>query len=107
MLQFEELKLELSSYEDKLADLADALGLKAMAELKKESKGKEKASNSICRFVLINTASVTLIPSTVIALRSASGSLFPAEIIIPTWIASISALTVGIIASKILSKKDL
>ena len=90
-----------------LSNAATPLGLKAMEELKKESKYDSRASHSMCRFVLINTASVTLVPSTVIALRSATGSLFPAEIILPTWIASISALTVGIVASKILSKKDL
>ena len=89
-----------------LSNAATPLGLRAMEELKKESLDKERASNSMCMFVVINTASITLIPSTVIALRIAAGSTAPFEIIIPAWISSFLALVVGIIFAKIFSKKS-
>lgn len=89
-----------------LSNAATPLGLKAMEELKKESHDKTVASNSMCMFVVINTASVTLIPSTVIALRLSAGSLNPFEIIIPAWISSVLALTVGIVFAKFFQKNS-
>lgn len=89
-----------------LSNAATPLGLRAMAELKRENNNAPVASGAMCMFVLINTASVTLIPSTVIALRSASGSLFPFEIILPAWISSFCSLFAGIIFYKFLTKRS-
>ena len=54
-------------------------------------------------FIVINTASIQIIPSTVIAMRMAAGSANPVEIILPVWICSICAVAVGITAVKICS----
>lgn len=89
-----------------LSNAATPLGLKAMTELYKENKSIKTASDAMCMFVVINTASITLIPSTVIALRSAAGSSSPFEIILPTWVSSIIALTVGVIFAKLFSKRS-
>lgn len=59
---------------------ATPFGLKAMAELQKLNRS-ERASTAMCTLLAINTSSITLIPSTVIALRVSAGSAHPAEIL--------------------------
>ncbi|MDD3766608.1 MAG: nucleoside recognition domain-containing protein [Eubacteriales bacterium] len=86
-----------------MANAATPLGLKAMKELDRLKKSS-RASDEMCLFVVINTASLQLIPSTLIAMRGGSQNAF--EIIIPVWIASFLTLTVGIIAAKILSLRE-
>ena len=56
-------------------------------------------------FIIINTASIQLIPTTVIAIRSSLGSQNPTGIIIPVWIATICAAIAGITSAKILMRK--
>lgn len=87
-----------------LSNAATPLGLQAMSELDRENHSDKTASNAMCMFVVINTASITLIPSTVIALRSAAGSSAPFSIIIPAWISSALALLTGIAFAKYFSK---
>lgn len=88
-----------------LSNAATPLGLAAMAELDKINPQKEEASDEMCMFVVINTASITLIPATVITLRAAAGSADPFSIILPVWICSVLALTVGVATAKLLSKR--
>ena len=87
-----------------LSNAATPLGLKAMEELDKENGGDSVASNAMCMFVVINTAALDLIPTTVIALRSAAGSQNPFEIIVPAWISSVISIICGVCAAKIFSK---
>ena len=84
-----------------LANAATPLGLKAMQELEKRSRTPGKASDEMCAFVVLNTASIQLIPSTLIGIRASMGSAAPAEIILPVWLVSIAAATVGIVAVRI------
>ncbi len=88
-----------------LSNAATPLGLAAMAELAKINPKKDVASNEMCLFVVINSASLTLIPTTVITLRSAAGSRFPGEILVPVWLSSLLSLVVGIVLCKILEKR--
>jgi spore maturation protein A len=60
---------------------ATPFGLKAMQELQKLNPEKDSASDAMCTFLAINTSSVTLVPATLIALRSAAGSKNPSEIL--------------------------
>jgi spore maturation protein A len=85
-----------------LSNAATPLGLKAMKELDKMNRNKSIASNAMCMFVVINTASIQIIPATVIALRASVGSNAPFEIIVTSWISSICALVVGVTAAKIM-----
>lgn len=87
-----------------LGNAATPLGIKAMKELQELNEDKTTATNSMCMFLAINTSSVTLIASTVIAYRAAAGSNNPAEIIGPTIIASVFGTMVAIIAAKLLEK---
>ncbi|MBT2737999.1 nucleoside recognition domain-containing protein [Bacillus sp. ISL-7] len=72
-----------------LGNAATPLGIKAMEELKKLNGGKDSASRSMVTFLAINTASITIIPTTVIAIRINYHSASPTEIVVPTIIATI------------------
>lgn len=88
-----------------LGNAATPLGLKAMKSLQKDNIKKDTLTNSMAMFIIINTASIQLIPTTVIAIRSSLGSTNPTGIILPVWIATIGAAVAGIIAAKVLMKK--
>lgn len=88
-----------------LGNAATPLGIKAMKSMQEENKRKDELSNSMMMFILLNTASLQLIPTNVIAIRTSLGSQNPTSIIIPVWISSIVAAIVGILAVKVLIKK--
>lgn len=87
-----------------LGNAATPLGLKAMKTMQKENKKKDTVSNSMAMFIVLNTASLQLIPTTVIAIRSSLNSSNPTSIIIPVWIATIVAGISGIIVTKLFIK---
>ena len=87
-----------------LGNAATPLGLKAMNSLQKENGDKETLSNSMAMFIVLNTASLQLIPTTVIAIRTSLNSGNPTAIIFPVWISTLVALSAGIISSKIAIK---
>jgi len=73
---------------------ATPFGLKAMKELQQLNPNKEEASEAMCTFLAINVSSITLIPTTIIALRMEAGSADPMEIVGTTLFAtSVSTLT--------------
>ena len=72
-----------------LGNAATPCGLKAIEELQKENRNKSKLSNNMILFMLINTASIQLIPTTIISIRMGLGSEKPSGIIIGVWFASI------------------
>lgn len=88
-----------------IGNAATPLGLKAMEELQKENYDKKTATNSMCRFVLINTASIQLIPTTVFALRMSAGSKDPFIITPAVWISSLLACIIGFTALSIIEKR--
>ncbi|MEH7441753.1 nucleoside recognition domain-containing protein [Bacillus sp. JJ1122] len=71
-----------------LGNAATPLGIKAMEELKELNGGKKEASRSMITFLAINTASITLIPTTVIAIRMNYNSENPTDIVGPTLVAT-------------------
>lgn len=87
-----------------LGNAATPLGLKAMDDLQKENKKKDTLSDNMMMLIVLNTASLQLIPTTILAIRSSLGSENPSIIIFPVWIATICAAIVGIIAAKIIIK---
>ncbi len=88
-----------------MGNAATPLGIAAMKELDKENKHRGIASNEMCMFVVVNTASIQLIPSTVISLRQMFGSQNPSEIVAPVWICSICALAMGTLAAQLLERR--
>ena len=87
-----------------LGNAATPLGLKAMKSMQKINDKKDRLSDSMMMFVAINTASIQIIPTTVIAIRNSLGSENPTSIVFPVWIATIAAAVFGIIATKIIIK---
>ena len=72
--------------------------------MQKENTKKDTLSDSMMTFIVINTASIQLIPTTVIAIRNSLNSQNPTAIVFPTWIATIIAGISGIIVVKLLIK---
>ena len=83
-----------------LGNAATPLGLKAIASMQKLNKNKKELSNSMITLIVLNTASIQLIPTTVIAIRSSLGSSNPTSIIVPVWVATVVAAITGITATK-------
>lgn len=88
-----------------LGNAATPLGLKAMKSLQKRNKDKKILSNSMAMFIVLNTASIQLIPTTVIAIRSSLSSNNPTAMLVQVWIATICAALAAILSAKILMKK--
>lgn len=87
-----------------LGNAATPLGLKAMKSLQKENPKKDTLTNSMITFIVLNTASLQIIPTTVIAIRSSMNSNNPTSIVFPVWIATICAAIAGIAATKLFIK---
>lgn len=87
-----------------LGNAATPLGIKAMQELQDLNENKEEASNAMVTFLAINTSSITLISSSIIAYRSAAGAANPADVIAPTIIATTVSTVVAVVACKVLEK---
>ncbi|SES81503.1 spore maturation protein A [Oceanobacillus limi] len=81
-----------------LGNAATPMGIKAMEQMKELNGGSDSASRSMITFLALNTSSLTLIPTTVIAIRMQFNSLSPTEIvgttIIATTVSSICALLI-------------
>ncbi len=87
-----------------LGNAATPFGLKAMEELDKLNPKKGTATNAMITFLVINTAGMTLIPATAIAIRAAAGSSDPAIIIGTSLFGAFCATVVGLTATKIMEK---
>lgn len=87
-----------------LGNAATPLGLQAMEELQKDNIEKESLSDNMMMLIVLNTASLQLIPTTVIAIRTSLGSTNPTKIIFPVWLSTICAAIVGITITKLLIK---
>ena len=88
-----------------LGNASTPIGLKAISSMQEKNNDKTTLNNSMAMFILINTASLQIIPTTVIAIRSSLGSNNPSKIILAVWVATIAAFLTAITAGKILSKK--
>jgi spore maturation protein SpmA/spore maturation protein SpmB len=93
--------LNLSANMLGLGNAATPFGIRAMQELDKLNPQRGTATNAMALFLAINTSSVTLLPSGVIALRAAAGSSDPAAILPTTLFATIGSTAVAIIAAKL------
>jgi spore maturation protein SpmA len=84
-----------------LGNAATPFGIRAMQELDTLNPQRGTATNAMALFLAINTSSVTLLPTGVIALRAAAGSLDPAAILPTTLFATIGSTTVAVVAAKL------
>ncbi|MTI94826.1 MAG: nucleoside recognition protein [Firmicutes bacterium] len=84
-----------------MGSAATPMGLQAMKHLQELNQDKDTASPAMCTFLALNTSSITLIPTTVIALRAAAGSVEPTRIVVTTIIATGCSTLVAITFDKI------
>lgn len=101
---YEEISLNITANMLGLGNAATPLGIKAMQSLQENNKNKDTLSNSMAMLVLLNTASLQLIPTTVIAIRNSLGSENSTSIILPVWLSTVCAAVAGIIAVKLFIK---
>ena len=86
-----------------LGNAATPMGIQAakgMADLGK----KGEATNELCRLVVLNTASIQLLPTTVAAIRAAEGAVMPFDILPAVWISSAISVTVGLAAAYLMQR---
>lgn len=88
-----------------IGNAATPLGIEAMKRLKKHAPASDTASNAMVLFVVLNTASIKLIPTTVAMLRYENGSNAPMEIMPVSLFVSAVACTVAILAAKLLERR--
>ena len=88
-----------------MGNAATPMGIKAMQCLDKENNNPLYTSKNMCMLVVLNTTSVQLIPTTIIALRVASGSANPFSVILPIWISSFTAAFIALTLTKLLYRE--
>ncbi len=84
-----------------MGNAATPFGLRAMAALQEQNPDKRRASDDMCLFIVINTASVQLLPLTIIAVRAAAGSSNPADIVLTAFLATLATAIFGVIGAKL------
>ena len=89
-----------------LGSAATPFGLKAMDELQKDNPKKDTATEAMITFLVLNTGGVTLIPTTVIALRLMNGSANPTEIIITSILATAVSSASGLILDYFIRRRN-
>lgn len=87
-----------------LGNAATPLGIEAIKALKEEEGATDSPTSAMTIFTVMNTASLTLIPSTVLSLRLKYGSEAPFEILPAVWITSAAALIISVTAASVLSR---
>lgn len=80
-----------------LDNAATPLGLKAMEQLQELNKQKDRATNAMIMFLVINTSGLTLIPITILAYRTQLGALSPTDVFIPLLITTFISTIFGIL----------
>ena len=86
-----------------LGNAATPMGISAVRRMHALS-GKPDASDEMCRLILLNTASIQLIPSTVGAVRASLGSARPFDILPAVWLTSACSVTAGLLAARLFSR---
>lgn len=85
-----------------LGNAATPMGIEAARRM---GQGADAAGNALCLFLVMNASSVQLLPTTVIALRTAAGSANPAGIALPTLAATVVSTVVGVLCCKCAEKR--
>lgn len=86
-----------------LGNAATPAGIKAAIGLKRLS-GIDSASDELCLLVVMNSASITILPTTVASLRASFGASAPFDILPAVWLASLVSVSCGIISSKLFAR---
>jgi len=85
-----------------LGNAATPLGIRAACRMAKGCGGV--ASDELCLLVVLNTASIQLIPATVAGVRTAEGCAAPFDILPAVWVTSVASVIAGLLAAKVFSR---
>ena len=100
----QDVALNVTSNAIGVGNAATVFGINATKKMQVKNQNKDKPNNSMTMFILLNTASIQLIPTTIISLRALYGSKNPGSIILAVWVVTVLALVAGLVSIKILNK---
>lgn len=86
-----------------LGNAATPLGIQAACRMARSSAAPP--SDELCLLVVLNTASIQLLPTTVASIRAAYGSAAPFDILPAVWVSSLASVTVGLLTARFLSRR--
>lgn len=81
-----------------LGSAATPMGVAAVKRMQALS-GSTEATDEMCRFIVMNTASIQLLPTTVAAVRAAAGAASPFDILPAVWLTSVCSVAAGLTAA--------
>ena len=84
-----------------LGNAATPLWIKAVQRMKLLSGGN-RATNEMCRLIVMNTASIQLLPTTVASLRASMGATAPFDILPAVWLTSVCSVTAALLAARLM-----
>ncbi|PDP59515.1 nucleoside recognition domain-containing protein [Prevotella intermedia] len=90
-----------------LDNAATPTGLKAMAQMQELNTKKDTATNPMIMFLVLNTSGLTIIPTSILAFRSANGAAQPTDVFIPILLATAVATITGIIVTSLWQRINL
>ncbi len=88
-----------------LGNAATPMGVRAVTRMRALS-GSDRATNEMCRLIVMNTASVQLLPATVAALRLSLGAPSPYAIVPAVWLCSALSVSAGLLAARLLEGRE-
>lgn len=83
-----------------VGNAATPLAIRAMQKMQEDNPDPTRASDDMITLAVLNTASVSVIPSTVIALRRAAGSAEPYMVVVPVWIVSVCCALLALLLTR-------
>ena len=86
-----------------LGNAATPMGIRAAGRLRDPSD-PTRATDQLCRLVVMNTASIQLLPTTVAAVRQSAGCASPFDILPCVWVSSVLSVSAGLVAAKLLGR---
>lgn len=86
-----------------LGNAATPMGIRAAGRLR-DSKDSARATDELCRLVVMNTASIQLLPTTVAAVRQSAGCPTPFDILPAVWVSSVLSVSAGLLAAALLGR---
>ena len=86
-----------------LGNAATPMGIRAAGRLR-DPADPTRATDALCRLVVMNTASIQLLPTTVAAVRQSAGCASPFDILPCVWISSVLSVSAGLVAAKLLGR---
>lgn len=95
------LSLNISANLLGLGNAATPAGIRAISAMAARA-GTQSATNEMCRLVVLNTASIQLLPATIAAVRAACGAAAPFDILPAVWFSSLCSVSVGLLCAKAL-----